>query len=223
MRGICTLLLFAYGCRGATPSHGQDGATGGGAAVDASDSKVETSGAGGQPAHAPADHRQAAPTSPCPTGRGIGVPRGSCAGAVLAKCTSDGDCTGGLNGRCLQSIAACNTACSYDECATDSDCPGNVPCSCRSSASDSAPNACLGGSNCRIDADCGPRGYCSRGTLGDRCNGHAFICQLNCGHGYFCHTSKDTCGDDTDCTNGGVCAYDLDSRSWTCGGYTCAS
>jgi hypothetical protein len=68
-----------------------------------------------------------------------------------------------------------------------------------------------------------PEGYCSRGTLGDRCNGHGFFCQLNCGLGYFCRTPKDTCVDDMDCTNGASCVYDLDSQSWTCGSYACAS
>jgi hypothetical protein len=224
VRGLRIGLVVAYGCSGGTPSRSQDGAAGGGGApVDASDTPIETSGAGGNPAHAPADHRQTAPTSPCPIERRVGATFGSCADGGLTQCVGDGDCAAGLNGRCLESVAACVTACSYDECATDSDCPGNVPCSCRSSASDSAPNACLSGSNCRIDADCGPGGYCSRGTLGDRCNGHPFICQLNCGRGYFCHNSKDTCVDDTDCTNSGLCVYDLDSQSWTCSAGACAS
>ena len=129
-----------------------------------------------------------------------------------------------LNGRCLQGDVpiACGQSCSYDQCATDADCAGNTPCVCRSSASDSAPNVCQGGGNCRIDADCGPGGYCSGSIPPDRCNGYLFICDFSCGSGYFCHTSKDTCTDNSDCM-GGFCGFDLDSQSWRCGGGACAS
>ncbi|MDB4981872.1 MAG: hypothetical protein JWM82_2624, partial [Myxococcales bacterium] len=131
--------------------------------------------------------------------------------------------TVGLRGRCLQgSGPACNTSCSYDQCATDADCPGNTPCSCRSSDSETAPNLCLSGGNCRIDADCGEGGYCSRSVPSDRCNGHFLFCEVKCGTGYFCHTSKDTCANDTDC-GGGFCGYDLDSQSWACIAGACSS
>jgi hypothetical protein len=40
-------------------------------------------------------------------------------------------------------------------------------------------------------------------------------CGGNCGHGYFCHTAKDSCLDDSDCA-GGICTFDLTGQAWIC-------
>jgi hypothetical protein len=190
---------------------------------------LSCSGANPKPAHVPANHRPA--VSLCPDERGPGMSLGSC-GSTVAACTNDGVCTAGVNGRCLYfGGGACNQVCSYDECASDSDCPGNAPCACRRSPSDSRANACAPASKCRIDADCGAGGFCSpttilpfchcRSVCHDDAGGGDYLCGDNCGHGYFCHTPKDTCVDDTDCTDGELCNFDLPSQSWKCGQQMC--
>jgi hypothetical protein len=40
-------------------------------------------------------------------------------------------------------------------------------------------------------------------------------CGGNCGHGYFCHTTKDSCLDDGDCA-GGFCTFDPGGQAWLC-------
>jgi hypothetical protein len=45
-------------------------------------------------------------------------------------------------------------------------------------------------------------------------------CGGDCGHGYFCHTPKDACLDDSDCA-GGTCNFDLTSKAWMCTGVIC--
>ena len=193
----------------------------------------------------PANHRLAG--SACPQDRGAGTPNGAFCSAnapLPIDCAADSACTAGTNGRCLQGIGpACRLFCSYDECASDSDCPGNIPCACRQAASDSAPNTCATASNCRVDTDCGAGGFCSPSLIGSACecisesfctpgeascsetdaNGVMTVqvpcsCSGNCGRGYFCHTGKDSCIDDSDCTAGKTCTYDLTSQSWMCAG-----
>ena len=223
---LAALSIIALGCSGVSLSGSADGAVEVGSPLDVGrESPLAVSGVGDHPPHAPANHRAAAPTSPCPAERGAGTTPGSCGGSVLAICAGDSDCTDGLNGRCLHGDVpiACGQSCSYDQCATDADCAGNGPCVCRTSASDSAANVCQGGGNCRIDADCGPGGDCSRSVLNDRCNGYRLVCDFNCGRGYFLATPrKDTCTDDSDCM-GGICGFDLDSQLWRCGGGACSS
>jgi len=182
---------------------------------------------------APASHRLA--TSVCPQERGAG---GACS---QSGCTQDSDCTSGANGRCLQVLGpACQSYCSYDDCTGDSDCTGNTPCACRSSSSDTAANTCATESNCRVDADCGPGGFCSPSLLGSPCQciSESFCqpgsgggcsetgpdgvtksvpcsCTGNCGPGYFCHTPKDSCVDDSDCASG-KCNFEVTSKLWMC-------
>jgi hypothetical protein len=153
-------------------------------------------------------------------------------------------CTAGTNGRCIAGIGlACSLYCSYDECSGDSDCPGSAPCACRTSATDSAANACATASNCRVDADCGPGVFCSPSLVASSCvcisqsfckpgqdgtcsetnsNGVTVqvpcLCNGKCGHGYFCHTPKDRRVDDSKCPIGNTCNYDQDSKSWVCRG-----
>jgi hypothetical protein len=73
-------------------------------------------------------------------------------------------------------------------------------------------NFCLAG-NCRVDADCGAGGYCSP-TFGS-CGSFFGVV------GYYCHTPKDKCVDDSDCPPGD-CRYDPIGGSWACGTSFCA-
>jgi len=107
-------------------------------------------------------------------------------------CSSDADCTDGMNGRCYP----CETVdlCSYDECFTDDDCAGDTQCVCGAGIVLGA-NRCLGRTEgcgggasavtysdwsgisvaglaclttrdtCRSNAECGPGEYCTRGPL----------------------------------------------------------
>ncbi len=144
-------------------------------------------------------------------------------------CTSDSDCTAGVNGRCFPFEGIFGPGgCSYDECFTDSTCGSKTPCSCRSYFSsptlggpDNGANVCVPGGNCAVDSDCGPGGFCSP-SQSDRC--------LYDPH-YYCHTALDTCENDSDCPAAppecndagqcgcptySVCAYDTQAQHWAC-------
>jgi hypothetical protein len=148
----------------------------------------------------------------CPTGRGPGLSICDCIGSVgrclcaPGECGQDSNCTTGISGRCLMNGPAPITACSYDTCFSDSDCPAKTPCVCRSSASGSEPNSCLTGSDCRVDSDCGPGNFCSPSQYGQWC-----------GFTYHCHTASDTCLDDSDCVGAG-CNFNKQTGHWACGG-----
>jgi hypothetical protein len=151
-----------------------------------------------------------------------------------ADCTEDSDCTAGLNGRCLELGPIAFAECSYDQCFSDSDCEGGVPCDCRASSSSPAANMCVTGSNCGVDSDCGHDGYCSPSVVNGGCvclstalcgdSGACYAgnmkvpcsCGDSCGHGYYCHTPKDECIDDTDCSDGNSCDYDRLTDRWEC-------
>ena len=174
----------------------------------------------------PLQHRPAG--TACPQERAPGsVFVNTCSPGLANLCTQDADCTAGTNGRCLpNSRLSCAGQCEYDDCFSDSDCPASQPCACRASASDSSANSCLAGSNCRIDADCGPCGFCSPTPVSPFCvcDSPAFCnppdphasCGDSCGHGYFCHTRQDTCMEDSDCTGRDKCSFDLPSQTWAC-------
>jgi hypothetical protein len=86
------------------------------------------------------------------------------------------------------------------------------------------------GGDCRIDADCGPGGYCSPSQVGvlcscpspalcppgTHCEPGPCTCDDACGHAYYCHTSSDACIDDSDCSQGATCNYDTVEKHWTC-------
>jgi hypothetical protein len=190
----------------------------------------------------PSHHRAAGSICPQDRGPGISDVGDSCPvpGLPAPGCTGDTDCAAGVNGRCLEfGGPACNYDCTFDQCTRDSDCPGDVPCACRSTSSDSAPNVCATASNCRVDADCGAAGFCSPSLVNNPCQcfSESFCapgssgctatgvdgatkqvrcsCGGNCGHGYFCHTPTDSCLDDSDCA-GGICTFDLNSQVWLC-------
>ena len=111
----------------------------------------------------PTNHR---PTmTSCPQERGPATSGFGTCNCPKCPCLQDSACTSGMNGRCTSGPVACTMGCSYDECLSDTDCTGNVPCACRSSGSDLMLNFCASQSNCRIDADCGPDGYCSPSLL----------------------------------------------------------
>ena len=219
---------------------GNQGAGGGFGADGGPDGKSAT--------HAPANHRQTGSSCPQERGPGISEVGSACAQnpTVTTHCLQDSDCTGGTDGRCLAfGGPACSYGCTYDECSSDADCTSNVPCACRASDSDWTANTCATQSNCRIDTDCGPGGYCSPSMVGSvcQCASQAFcqpgeggcyetapdgtttqvacFCTGNCGHGYFCHTPKDSCVDDGDCAPGMTCNYDLTSQSWMCSNDLC--
>ena len=100
--------------------------------------------------------------------------------------------------------------CSYDGCASDSDCSGGV-CDCRESPAHvtwGTQTVCLGG-NCRTDSDCGHGAYCSPSP--------ALGCGPQSWSAYYCHTPGDQCVDDADCNQGNAyCAYDTGSSRWVC-------
>ncbi len=225
------LLLFFVACGGATTMiDAGDAGDAGHAGIDgAADQRIA------------ANHRAAG--SVCPQTRGSAEPDlEACApdGGFLS-CVQDTDCTAGANGRCLAvGPIACGTACSYDTCSIDSECPDNQPCVCRASSTGWTANSCTTGGNCRVDADCGPGGSCSPSQVdnfcfcpatalcgpdvacstcapGGPCMSVPCACGDSCGHAYFCHTRQDDCVDDSDCTNSDTCNYDTLSNRWTCG------
>jgi len=97
--------------------------------------------------------------------------------------------------------------CEYDACLADTDCGAAGVCDCNGTG-----NFCLGGT-CRIDADCGAGGACSPDH---GCRGGM--------HGYFCHTSADTCVNDSDCwktdQNTG-CHFEPQVGHWACVNLQC--
>src|SRR5262245_5175911 len=118
---------------------------------------------GPQMSSVPLVHRPSAPT--CPSDR----PTYDCGKQVMVppvSCHLDSDCGSGSNGRCVGN-GHDGCSCSYDTCTTDADCPSGQLCDCRDlwHYGTNGPNQCLP-SNCRVDSDCGPGGYCSP-TLGD--------------------------------------------------------
>jgi len=153
-------------------------------------------------------HRPAGAT--CPTVRASGPFICDCAGSdsgclcLFGECGQDSDCTAGISGRCLVNGPAPITACSYDTCFSDADCPPKTPCDCRDSASSAAPNSCLIGSDCSVDSDCGPGNYCSPSPVSWY------------GTAYHCHTSSDTCVDDSDCGQFENCTFDVQNSYWSC-------
>ncbi len=154
---------------------------------------------------APLSHRPIAevcPSAPRPPGYGSGRDSGHGSGGTM--CDGDADCTAGKNGRC-QIRGHGTPQCTYDQCMQDSECPAGKVCECSSSG-----NTCLAG-NCRTDADCGGLG-CSP-TSSESCG------NMGGTVGYYCHTRKDDCVNDDECTKGtehGMCVYSPAGGRWTC-------
>jgi Cys-rich repeat protein len=175
----------------------------------------------------PTSHR---PTDDvCPSTRPAG--HNSDAGAPDAgfpgQCSRDSDCTQGTNGRCSPpQHNAPAYSCTYDLCSADADCGDGKLCECGTSlgtnGSDGTPmrsgNRCLPG-NCRTDSDCGAGGFCSP-TYDTTCGQYSGIV------GYYCHTAKDECTNDDQCSAdgspAGYCAWDPASGHWACEHGVCA-
>jgi hypothetical protein len=165
----------------------------------------------------PLRHRATATTCNAPR------PSSTCdpGGVPMSTCVTDGDCGMGTNGRCVGNPHD-GCRCSYDRCITDGDCTEGGACECRLPSRGAAgANVCIPG-NCRVDADCGPRGFCSP-TLGD-CGDYGGL------SGYYCHTPADECVDDADCRDVDAgflgqmpyCAYSRQVGHWRCSNQACA-
>ncbi len=108
--------------------------------------------------------------------------------------------------------------CTSDTCTADSPCTTmGGPCACRGEPfRGEIGNTCVPG-NCKTDSDCGVGGYCSPSTGNSTCGGLV---------GYYCHTPRDTCIDDVDCTSTGgpmVCTDQTAVGHWACTeAYLCA-
>jgi hypothetical protein len=169
-----------------------------------SDSSVGPDAAGRVPTNHRPDDSQC--LQPAPPGDCTGQP------GPNAQCADDSQCTMGTEGRCINQnfggpLIGCS--CTYDSCASDVSCPMSDVCACHGSAySDGAGNVCVP-SNCRVDSDCGPHGYCSP-TAASGC--------AEATGGYYCHTSADECLDDSDCMGGisSVCAWSPGDNRWEC-------
>jgi hypothetical protein len=183
---------------------------GGSVATNNADSGVPTdsSGDGCVGCRVPKNHRPVALTcAPSPSPGACSGP----AGGPGAACRLDADCKSGKNGHCALTgggILMCG--CFYDTCTNDSECSTGGPCACQGSPYQPIINGCAPAGNCRVDADCGPSGYCSPSS-GAGCS--------NSISGYYCHTSSDECVDDADCTSSSgprSCQYDGTKRRWAC-------
>jgi hypothetical protein len=171
-------------------------------------------------AHVPQYHRAAALC--CPVDRAPGSTCEPDAAMDPSGCIRDSDCTQGTNGRCLvlpylqpgtglyepdgafvvPGIFGCMGECTYDQCFSDQDCPGHVPCDCRTPLFFGNMNLCVTGSQCSVDSDCGPGGFCTFS-----------------GNAYFCHQPSDVCFNDSDCpqgTWGATCKFDTGTSHWIC-------
>jgi hypothetical protein len=165
-------------------------------------------------ARAPAMHRPQPET--CPSGDTFPPD------AAPMSCSKDADCTDAATTPGA-GLVCFHGQCSYDQCATDQDCPSGDVCSCKGNtfgyAHVSAGNSCVP-ANCRSDADCGPAGRCAP-TVDSSCGTFYGV------RGYYCHSCNDTCTQDSDCaardaSPAGYCAYDLTVGHWVCSYGFCA-
>jgi hypothetical protein len=218
--GLLGLVSSIAGCsNGAVSASGGSGGSGGSGAGDTaiagSSGKLEgqagTTGlagsgaAGAANASAGSTHvLSSVPTNHRPEDAECPRERGPGRASVVRDCTQDSDCTQGTNGRCISPNVVGplgGSSCTYDTCFSGSDCPTNEPCRCRESAASNIPNVCVTGSNCRIDSDCGPGGFCSPSLfyLDSSISGSPTSGSGYATFGYFCHTPMDLCRNDSDC------------------------
>ncbi len=126
--------------------------------------------------------------------------------SVTYQCTGDANCTAGINGRCMATAPFAGCGCQYDACSDDASCGGSQVCICRGAADWDSGNTCLAG-NCRVNADCAS-GYCS-------------LSESNT-IGFYCHTARDTCYNNSDCAKDPTCAginqceYTTEAGYWQC-------
>lgn len=189
-------------------SGGSSSSSGGSSGSSGGSSSSGSSSGGSSGGRVPVNHRpndgecsQPAPPGMCPV-TGGGPPN---------NCTQDSQCTQGVDGRCVTNNGgALFCYCTYDTCMHDTDCAQGQTCACHGAAdTGGAGNTCIA-SGCRVDADCGPGGYCSPSVSSMGCGGLG---------GYYCHTAKDQCIDDSDCQDGGfgmACEYSSANGRWQC-------
>lgn len=138
--------------------------------------------------------------------------------ASSGACALDSDCTG-VNARCTGPFFGM-CSCTHDECGGDADCATDQTCDCREARlyEPTQANYCLP-SNCRVDSDCGANGYCSPS--------HDIECGLDGERGWYCHTKKDRCTNDSDCPISdendveSFCGFDPTLGYWRCAQTTC--
>jgi hypothetical protein len=165
------------------------------------------------PPREPTSHRPKAPS--CVFLRRAEPINATDAGVVPdGNCKKHADCVTRPNGECVN-ISDFGLgrrmppyySCIYTLCGTDADCTENELCDCR----DGQPGTCVGRGNCRVDDDCGggATSYCSR-AYGYDCGGYHAL------GSYYCHTPKDTCITDADCTGKDYCDYEVITGRWEC-------
>ncbi|MBN2525037.1 MAG: hypothetical protein JXR76_01500 [Deltaproteobacteria bacterium] len=126
------------------------------------------------------------------------------------NCQQHSDCTEGQNGKCVQlgiGARGYEYYCVYDTCYLDAECEQEGMNLCFCSAREEAH--CFQYGNCQVDADCGDGGYCSPSSS-DHCGYYRYI------DGFYCHTPRDTCMDDKDCTEDEFCNFDVYRNLWNC-------
>lgn len=152
----------------------------------------------------PYQHReapQACALDPRFADAGAAVATPTATAGVDEPCSRDDECTKGVHGRCVMHGHAASH-CSYDACMSDGDCAAGKTCACQDDGNRCVP------SNCRTDAECGGLG-CSP-TEARSCNSYGGII------GYYCHTKKDSCTDQSDCGAHSSCDYEPSAGRWVC-------
>ena len=222
--------LNTGGVQGRSDGNGSLGGSGGGGKTSGGNHRSESESCPSQ--------RGPAPEFCPPGGTCTGQPYPSHFTGLPLTCSSNSQCTAGVNGRCfppiLEPIAITQGGCSIDECAADSDCGAKTPCICRSSSTDNSANICDVGSNCAVDSDCGPGGYCSPSKDACHPNNSDPNWQAEGYSGpypYYCHTAADLCVNDSDCAppDAGMescpmfasCAYNVQNSRWECTQFPC--
>ena len=192
-------------------------------------------------AKVPLQHRSTSASCPsqrgpapqdCTTGTCTGQPYPSQVSGLPLTCSSDSQCTAGVNGRCFPPKPEWAGGCSYDECFADSSCGARTPCICRTSSTNNSANVCDVGGNCAVDSDCGLGGYCSPSM--ESCASTDPNIKAEASNGpspYYCHTASDLCINDSDCGPPdaattpfpalNVCAYSTQDNRWECTTITC--
>jgi hypothetical protein len=159
----------------------------------------------------PAQHRPTAMS--CQSQSAVPAPAGSTVSAGMQgpSCQTDSDCQE-AGARCTAQGTSAGF-CTRDACQSDGDCGASSVCQC-----DPQGNHCTDAADCRTDADCGEGGFCSptRGICGNYGGVVA----------YRCHTAKDECIDDSDCTPTAdnpypYCAFVDEVGHWQCSFHEC--
>lgn len=127
-------------------------------------------------------------------------------------CKTDAECKDGPHARCVQDSGQIGQYCRCDyACASDSDCKQGEVCVCGDALGGNHHSQCVP-AKCKSDAECGDR-TCGLSVYFNGCSEAVTLA---------CHTDKDTCKTDADCTNGEDCALNADSGAWTCQPVNCA-